>query len=385
MTVAYLKEKTTAPSTSGFASGMRSSAARLLGVGIGSRALNFVGSSGVSRSALGSSRTSGSRSMVNYDGKGTYIISNNADTLFIRDLNSHGKDPVKSIHFSNSDPLCHAFDSEAKDGHDLIVGLLSGDGLLSVFRLGMLYRYLMLSFFISLYCSRCTGVAWIPGNEGYFVVSNADGNLYVYDKSKEGNTDWTFPTVKDQSEVMISHAKSNKVSAVAFDSYWSPPNCDETGENTIYRFGSVGQDAQLLLWDLAMDELTVQLGHPSSCSPTFSSGSPTDCDIACPSTGVLHPSPRMQEVQKLSPLMAQRVDEEPLSALEFTSESILTVCHEGRITLWLRPVDSESNQHPDSSELIVGTAISNEKTISPSNGASFFSSSFKQPSSVLFA
>ena len=32
-----------------------------------------------------------------------------------------------------------------------------------------------------------------------------------------------------------------QVSGVAFDSYWSVPNSDGTGENVMYRFGSVGQ------------------------------------------------------------------------------------------------------------------------------------------------
>lgn len=32
-----------------------------------------------------------------------------------------------------------------------------------------------------------------------------------------------------------------QVSGVAFDSYWSAPNADGTGENIVYRFGSVGQ------------------------------------------------------------------------------------------------------------------------------------------------
>uniref|UniRef100_A0A453HHN4 Uncharacterized protein n=1 Tax=Aegilops tauschii subsp. strangulata TaxID=200361 RepID=A0A453HHN4_AEGTS len=141
MTVAYLKEKPvgqgSTPSTPSSSSGMRSAAARLLGTGNGSRTLSFAGSNGVSRAVSGSSRVGGgvgtstgvggSQAVANYDGKGTYIIFNTADTLFISDLNSHDKDPVKSIHFSNSNPVCHAFDSEAKDGHDVIVGLWSGD------------------------------------------------------------------------------------------------------------------------------------------------------------------------------------------------------------------------------------------------------------------
>lgn len=39
------------------------------------------------------------------------------------------QDPIKAIHFSNSNPVCHAFDQDAKDGHDLLIGLNSGDSM----------------------------------------------------------------------------------------------------------------------------------------------------------------------------------------------------------------------------------------------------------------
>jgi hypothetical protein len=51
------------------------------------------------------------------------------------------QDPIKSIHFSSSNPLCHAFDPEAKDGHDLLVGVFSGDGILNASYFGMLDAY----------------------------------------------------------------------------------------------------------------------------------------------------------------------------------------------------------------------------------------------------
>ena len=38
------------------------------------------------------------------------------------------QDPIKAIHFGNSNPVCHAFDADVKDGHDLLIGLQSGDG-----------------------------------------------------------------------------------------------------------------------------------------------------------------------------------------------------------------------------------------------------------------
>lgn len=108
ITLAHLKEKSThsgpAPSTSASAStssGVRYAAARLLGVGggNGSRTLSFVGGNGTSKAANGTSRSStlagsnGGHSMLNsnYDGKGTYLIFNVGDTLFISDLNSPDK------------------------------------------------------------------------------------------------------------------------------------------------------------------------------------------------------------------------------------------------------------------------------------------------------
>uniref|UniRef100_N1R478 Uncharacterized protein n=1 Tax=Aegilops tauschii TaxID=37682 RepID=N1R478_AEGTA len=369
LTVAYLKERSTGqgstPSTPSSSSGMRSAAARLLGTGNGSRALSFVGGNGVSRAVSGSNRVGGtlgtstslggSQAVANYDGKGAYIIYNSADTLFISDLNSQDKDPLKSIHFSNSNPLCHAFDSEAKEGHDLIIGMGSGDVYsmslrqqlqepgrkpvasqhynrgdkdgMSISRhtlFGTLKQSTAEQIFGSTNLCRCTSVAWVPECEGMFVVSHSDGNLYVYDKCRDGNTECTFPAIKDPAQLMVSHAKSSKsnpiarwhvchgsinaisfspdgaylatvgrdgylrvfdfskeqlifggksyygallcctwssdgkylltggeddlvqVSGVAFDPYWSPPNADGTGENAVYRFGSVGQVASII-------------------------------------------------------------------------------------------------------------------------------------------
>nr|CAB3459518.1 unnamed protein product [Digitaria exilis] len=219
LTVAYLKEKPASqgsqPSTPSSGSGMRSAAARLLGTGNGSKTLSFGGGNGAGRTVAGSSRVGGglgtstglggSQGVANYDGKGTYLIFNAADTLFISDLNSQEKDPLKSIHFSNSNPLCHAFDPEAKEGHDLIIGMGSGDDCIFV------YMHVPCFIISNIQSSRCTSVAWVPEREGIFVVSHSDGNLYVYDKNKDGNTDCTFPAVKDQSQFMVVHAKSSKV------------------------------------------------------------------------------------------------------------------------------------------------------------------------------
>lgn len=85
----------------GVSSGVRSAAARLLGGGNGSRALSFVGGNGGSKSSLGGNSTrigslgtTGSNNVAgnsNFDGKGTYLVFNVGDAIFISDLNSHDK------------------------------------------------------------------------------------------------------------------------------------------------------------------------------------------------------------------------------------------------------------------------------------------------------
>ncbi|GMP85079.1 hypothetical protein CsSME_00038379 [Camellia sinensis var. sinensis] len=104
VTLAHLKDKPmqALPSTSssmGISSGVRSAAARLLGGGNGSRALSFVGGNGGSKSVSGPSRVgslgaSNPYSLMgtsNFDGKGTYLVFNVGDTIYISDLNSQDK------------------------------------------------------------------------------------------------------------------------------------------------------------------------------------------------------------------------------------------------------------------------------------------------------
>ncbi|KAK5770300.1 probable catabolite repression protein creC [Gossypium arboreum] len=472
VTLAHLKEKpapsTPTASSSSFtaSSGVKSAAARWLGAGNGSRALSFVGGNGSSKSAssagrigsLGSSSPSNSMTNTNFDGKGTYLIFNVSDSIFISDLNSQDKDPIKSIHFSNSNPVCHAFDQDAKNGHDLLIGLNSGD----VYSVSLRQQLQDVGKKLvgaqhynkdgSVNNSHCTSIAWIPGGDGAFVVAHADGNMYIYEKNKDCAGDSSFPVIKDQTQFSVAHARHSKsnpiarwhvcqgsinsiafssdgaclatvgrdgylrvfdyskeqlvcggksyygallccawsmdgkyiltggeddlvqvwsmedrkvvawgeghnswVSGVAFDSYWSSPNSDGTGETVMYRFGSVGQDTQLLLWDLEMDEIVVPLrrcppggsptyssGYPPGGSPTFSTGSQSShWDNVCP-LGTLQPAPSIRDVPKISPLVAHRVHTEPLSGLIFTPESVLTVCRQGHIKVWMRPSGAES-------------------------------------------
>ncbi|KAF6173118.1 hypothetical protein GIB67_020710 [Kingdonia uniflora] len=537
VTITHLKEKLAqlppTPTASSSTSGVRLAAARLLGGSNGSRSLSsFVGGNGTSSKSsftgsygrLGNtgavSSTSGSPGISNYDGKGTYLIFNVGDTVYVSDFNSQDKDPIKMINFSNSNPVCHAFDPEAKDGHDLIIGLNSGDvysvslrqqlqdvgkklvgaqhynkdgsefgstipnQVVEIYRLmengiqpivSGRDRYIrrfkeMKTDHIGELVCRCTSVSWVPEGDGNFIVAHSDGNLYVYEKSKDGTGDSSFPVIKDQAQFSVSHARSSKsnpiarwhicqgaingasfsadgtymatvgrdgylrvfdyskeqlicggksyygallccawsmdgkyiltggeddlvqvwsmddrkvvawgeghgswVSGVAFDSYWSPPSSDGSTENNVYRFGSVGQDTQMLLWDLAMDDIVVPLRRcPPGGSPTYSTGSQSSHWDNISPLGTLQPAPSMRDVPKLSPLVAHRVDNEPLSGMIFTQESVLTACREGHVKIWTRPGYGETQ--PSTSESVIPT-ISRDK---PPSSAKVGSSGYKQ-------
>ncbi|KAL8779621.1 MAG: hypothetical protein Q9194_001364, partial [Teloschistes cf. exilis] len=91
------------------------------------------------------------------------------------------------------------------------------------------------------------------------------------------------------------------VSCVAFD----PWRCDDRN----YRFGSVGEDRRLLLWDFNVG----MLHRPKAVGP---------------------PSPLQSE---LPPVMSKIIDEDPMSWLGFEEDNIITACANGHIRLWSRP------------------------------------------------
>ncbi|RZB72470.1 probable catabolite repression protein creC isoform X3 [Glycine soja] len=478
VTLAHLKDKpvpstpTGQSSTFSATSGVRSAAVRLWGGSNGGRSLSFVGGNGTSKNlggnsrigSIGASSSSNATSNSNFDGKGTYLIFNVGDAIFISDLNSQDKDPVKSIHFSNSNPMCHAFDQDSKDGHDLIIGLNTGD----VYSVSLRQQLQDVGKKLvgaqhfnkdgSVNNSHCTCIAWVPGGDGAFVVGHADGNLYVYEKNRDGAGDSSFTVVKDQTQFSVSHARYSKsnpiarwhicqgsidsisfstdgtyiatvgrdgylrvfdylkeqlicggksyygallccawsmdgkyiltggeddlvqvwsmedrkvvawgeghnswVSGVAFDSYWSSPNSNDNEETVRYRFGSVGQDTQLLLWDLEMDEIVVPLRRPSGGSPTYSAGSQSSQWDSVVPLGTLQPAPSMLDVLKISPLVTHRVHTEPLSGLIFTQESVLTACREGHIKIWIRPAAAESQS--SNAETLLSTSLKEKPSI----------------------
>lgn len=122
-----------------------------------------------------------------------------------------------------------------------------------------------------------------------------------------------------------------------------------------------GQDTQLLLWDLEMDEIVVPLRRPSGGSPTYSAGSQSSQWDSVVPLGTLQPAPSMLDVLKISPLVTHRVHTEPLSGLIFTQESVLTACREGHIKIWIRPAAAESQS--SNAETLLSTSLKEKPSI----------------------
>jgi hypothetical protein len=134
-----------------------------------------------------------------------------------------------------------------------------------------------------------------------------------------------------------------------------------------------GQDTQLLLWDLEMDEIVVPLRRPPGGSPKYSTGSQSSHWDNASTVATLQPAPSMRDVPKISPLVAHRVHTEPLSGVIFTQESVLTVCREGHIKIWMRPGVAES-QSTNNTETVSSTSLKEKPLFSSKVG----SSSYKQ-------
>lgn len=60
----------------------------------------------------------------------------------------------------------------------------------------------------------------------------------------------------------------------------------------------------------------------------------------------------MQDVPKISPLVAHTAPLDPLASVIFTNESIVTVLREGHIKIWIRPGHSYNGQSNSSDAVI---------------------------------
>ncbi|KAI1440095.1 WD40 repeat-like protein [Annulohypoxylon stygium] len=142
------------------------------------------------------------------------------------------------------------------------------------------------------------------------------------------------------------------VTSVAFD----PWRCDERN----YRFGSVGEDCRLCLWDFNVGMLhkpkvtsSRQRGSISSRVPPsqraetqsvatdrIRSGSVVSALLDADENTINHPVEPRSRTAILPPVLTKVADKHPLSWIEFTEDAIIVSCKTGHIRTWNRPSDS---------------------------------------------
>ncbi|KAK4997987.1 hypothetical protein LTR66_002709 [Elasticomyces elasticus] len=138
------------------------------------------------------------------------------------------------------------------------------------------------------------------------------------------------------------------VTDVKFDAW----RCDER----TYRFGSVGEDCRLLLWDFGVGMLgrpkAMSVRHRGSVASTLPNGRKesqatvtrlrSDSNLASGSEDgeeLVHRVESRASTAVLPPVMSKAIDEHPLSWLGFEEEYIITSCKEGHIRTWDRPTE----------------------------------------------
>ncbi|KAK3828411.1 MAG: catabolite repression protein creC [Benniella sp.] len=208
------------------------------------------------------------------------------------------------------------------------------------------------SYFGALNC-----VCWSP--DGRYILTGGQDDLV---------TIWSF---KDMKIVARCQGHQSYVTGVAFD----PWRCDERN----YRFGSVGEDAKLLLWDFSVGALhkpkavtenskgseqqqqqqqQQQQGHALSSIFQSNRGQHPQQSQEVNSTQeplARPPEPRAR-VAMLQPSLAVAIHQEPLASITFREDAIMTSDRRGHIKIWKRPSSSTSDT-PASGTTTSGTSL----------------------------
>eukprot|EP01134_Creolimax_fragrantissima_P004651 CFRG4651T1 len=161
------------------------------------------------------------------------------------------------------------------------------------------------SYFGGLLC-----VNWSP--DGQYIVTGGEDDLVSI---------WSF---ERRALVARGEGHSSWVVSVEFD----PWVCDEYN----YRFGSVGLDQRLLLWDFNVNGLRI----PRKKGERFTKAQPTSKVPAVDTATPILPLPRKM-APTFEPICSRVVHKYPLTDLMFRRTAIITACQAGNVKLWTRP------------------------------------------------
>ncbi|MCJ1387618.1 hypothetical protein MMC18_000461 [Xylographa bjoerkii] len=239
--------------------------------------------------------------------------------------------PVASWKISNQRINAFAFSPDSRH-----LAVVSEDGSLRVIDyLKEVLVDLYTSYYGGLMC-----VCWSP--DGKYVLTGGQDDLV------------TIWSLAERQIVARCPGHHSWVTAVAFD----PWRCDERN----YRFGSVGEDCRLLLWDFNVGMLhrpkaasVRQRGSMSSHLPLTRNRTESQATARIRSNSSLttnsaegeetieHAVESRTRTAELPPVMSKLVDPDPLCWIGFEEDCIITSCDEGHIRTWDRPREGVDN------------------------------------------
>lgn len=239
--------------------------------------------------------------------------------------------PVASWKISNHRILAFAFSPDSRH-----LAVVSEDGSLRIIN----YLKEQLRDLYTSYYGAFTCVTFSP--DGKYVLTGGQDDLVSI---------WS---IVERRIVARCPGHHSWVTAVAFD----PWRCD----NRNYRFGSVGEDRRLLLWDFNVgmlrrpkaasmrnrDRASICSYAPISRNRTESTQMPggrlrstsnLSNEGADEDELIEHEVESRTVTATLPPVMSKVIDEHPLSWVGFEEECVVTACGEGHVRVWRRPVD----------------------------------------------
>ncbi|CAG8589395.1 3997_t:CDS:2 [Funneliformis caledonium] len=247
--------------------------------------------------------------LANRQNEDTYLFFNSGRTFCWTDLTNKPKELLSKVIFTKAHPMCHDVNQLTRscDHLDVIIGFSSGD---IIWFDPLCNKYYRLNKQGVINSSSVTMVKWMPGSENLFMASYSDGSIIIYDKDKDDQS-FTASTGNEEERWHVAIVSVDGclriidfVEEVLYDTYssyfggllcvcWSPDGryvltggqddlvtiwafreqrivarcqghqswvtgvsfdpwrCDERN----YRFGSVGEDTKLLLWDFSVNAL----------------------------------------------------------------------------------------------------------------------------------
>ncbi|EHK44238.1 uncharacterized protein TrAtP1_008746 [Trichoderma atroviride] len=232
--------------------------------------------------------------------------------------------PVAAWKLSNQ--RINAFSFSPDNRH---LAVVSEDGTLRVIDyLSEKLLHLYHSYYGGLSC-----VCWTP--DGKYVLTGGQDDLISI---------WS---IADKALVARCQGHRSWVSALAFD-LW---RCDDRN----YRFGSVGEDGRLCLWDFSVGMLhrpktVAPTLHRGSVSSKFTAPHRTDTNMSMNSDGkgsipedeweenvIEHAVQPRAVIPMLPPVLTHVVDSHPACWLAFTEDAVITSCKQGHVRTWNRP------------------------------------------------